>query len=365
MKRLNLFFLFFLSSFIVWSQSDSTKIEQNSELDNFWKSFDDSPRNNRARVAFYNVENLFDTEKDSIAADESYTPDGSNRWSKYRYWKKIGSLSKVIVAMGGWDYPEIVGLCEVENRRVIVDLTRSNAMSGGNYGIVHYDSPDRRGIDVAMIYRKDRFRVLHSEPVMVTFPDEPNSKTRDILYVNGLFPFSEDTVHLFVNHWPSRYGGYAATIVKRNRAADVLRGKVDSLYNLNINARIVIMGDLNDYPSDESLIKHLRALPDATNAKQGDLINLMYPLHKEGKYGSHKYQDHWGVLDQIIVSEALYNNTKGLRIHQQKAHIFRAPFLLEKDETYLGYKVFRTFAGFRYLGGFSDHLPVYIDIIDE
>ncbi|NCA80319.1 MAG: hypothetical protein EOM76_09095 [Sphingobacteriia bacterium] len=206
MKKLNLFSLFFLFSFIVWSQSDSTKIEQNRELDDFWKSFDDSPRNNRARVAFYNVENLFDTEKDSVAADEAFTPDGSYRWTKYRYWKKIGSLSKVIVALGGWDLPEIVGMCEIENRRVLVDLTRSQALSDGKYGIVHYDSPDRRGIDVAMIYRKDRFHVIHSEPIVVNFPDEPNSKTRDILYVKGLFTFSEDTMHIFFNHWPSRYG---------------------------------------------------------------------------------------------------------------------------------------------------------------
>ena len=362
---MNLFLLFFLCLFVVWSQSDTSQIIQNRDTDDFWKSFDDSPRNNRARVVFYNVENLFDTEKDSIAADESYTPEGSNRWTKYRYWKKIGNLSKVIVAVGGWDLPEIVGLCEIENRRVLVDLTRSQALNDGNYGIVHYDSPDRRGIDVAMIYRKDRFRVIHSEPVLVNFPEEPTSKTRDILYVNGVFPFSDDTLHVFVNHWPSRYGGYAATISKRNRAAEILRNKVDSLYNVNVNARILIMGDLNDYPSDESLVKFLRALPNGESAQKRDVINLMYPIHKEGKYGSHKYQDHWGILDQIIVSEALFNNKTGLRVHQQKAHIFRAPFLLEKDETYLGYKVFRTFAGFRYLGGFADHLPVFTDIIDE
>lgn len=365
MKKIILFCFLFVFSFIVWSQTDSVKIVQNLDLEGFWKSFDDSPRTNRARIAFYNVENLFNTENDSLVSDEGYTPEGTSHWTKYRYWNKINKLSKVIVALGGWDYPEIVGLCEVENRGVVSDLIKSKALSGGNYEIVHYDSPDNRGIDVALIYRKDRFRVLYSEPIRVTFPDELNSKTRDVLYVNGLFPFSEDTLHIFVNHWPSRYGGYAATIVKRNRAADIVRAKVDSLYDVNVNARIFIMGDLNDYPSDESLIKHLRALPDGTNAQERDLINLMYPIHKEGKYGSHKYQDHWGILDQMIVSSALYGKSSGLRIYNQKAYIFRAPFLLEKDDTYLGYKVFRTYAGFRYLGGFADHLPVFSDLIDE
>jgi len=364
-KKIILFCFLFVFSFIVWSQTDSVKIVQNLDLEGFWKSFDDSPRTNRARIAFYNVENLFNTENDSLVSDEGYTPEGTSHWTKYRYWNKINKLSKVIVALGGWDYPEIVGLCEVENRRVVSDLIKSKSLIGGDYEIVHYDSPDNRGIDVALIYRKDRFRVLYSEPIRVTFPDEPNSKTRDVLYVNGLFPFSKDTLHIFVNHWPSRYGGYAATIVKRNRAADIVRAKVDSLYDVNVNARIFIMGDLNDYPSDESLIKHLRALPDGTNAQERDLINLMYPIHKEGKYGSHKYQDHWGILDQMIVSSALYGKSSGLRIYNQKAHIFRAPFLLEKDDTYLGYKVFRTYAGFRYLGGFADHLPVFSDLIDE
>lgn len=345
-------------------QIDSTKITQINNQDDFWKSFDDQPRSNKARIVFYNTENFYDTEDDSLKADESFTPDGANHWTKSKYWKKVNNLAKVFTSIGGWDFPEIIGMCEVENRRVLEDLTKRSGLSSAKYGIVHYDSPDNRGIDVALLYRTDRFRVIHSEPITVNFIDDPNGKTRDILYVCGVFKFSPDTVHLFVNHWPSRYGGYAATIEKRNQAADILRIKVDSLLNINPHTLILMMGDLNDYPSDESLIKHLRALPDTINASPNDVINLMFPIHKEGRYGSHKYQEHWGILDQIIVSHEFLTRTKGLHVGEKGANIFRAPFLLIPDDTYVGQKNFRTYIGFKYSGGYSDHLPVYVDIIE-
>lgn len=346
------------------SQIDSTKITQINANDDFWKTFDDQPRTNKARVVFYNTENFYDTEDDSLKSDEAFTPDGSNHWTKSRYWKKINNLSKVFTAIGGWDFPEVIGMTEIENRSVLEDLTRRSGLSSGKYGIVHYDSPDQRGIDVALIYRKDRFRIIYSEPINVSFVDDPNSKTRDILYVSGVFAFSPDTVHFFVNHWPSRYGGYAATIEKRNRAGDVLRYKVDSLLNRNSNAKIIIMGDFNDYPYDISLIKHLKALPDTIGASNSEVINLMYPIYKEGKYGTNKYQDNWGILDQIIVSYAFLKDKDGIHISKNQGNIFRAPFLIIPDESYIGFKPFRTYVGFKYYGGFSDHLPVYVDVTE-
>lgn len=364
LQQISLLGILLLLNFNLHSQIDSTKVTQINVEDDFWKTFDDQPRISKARVVFYNTENFYDTEDDSLKSDESFTPDGVNHWSKTKYWKKVNNLSKVITAIGGWDYPEIIGMCEIENRRVLEDLTKRSGLSSAKYSIVHYDSPDNRGIDVAFLYRPDRFHVIHSEAIPLTFPNDPTGKTRDILYVSGVFKFSTDTVHFFVNHWPSRYGGYAATIDKRNHAAEVVRNKVDSLLNLNENNLIFIMGDLNDYPSDESLVKHLRALPDVKNAKPSDVINLMYPIHAEGKFGSHKYQDHWGILDQMIVSYAFLKKTKGLHISEKEANIFRAPFLLIPDEGYIGIKPFRTFVGFKYIGGFSDHLPVYVDITE-
>jgi predicted extracellular nuclease len=165
-----------------------------------------------------------------------------------------------------------------------------------------------------------------------------------------------------VNHWPSRYGGYAATIDKRNRAADIVRSIVDSIHLINNKANVLIMGDLNDYPTDASLVEHLRAKPNLDNTSELDLINLMYHYQKEGKIGSHKYQEHWGVLDQIIISQPMLKRKEGLRVAKEGAVIYRADFLLVPDETFLGVKNNRTFIGSRYNGGYSDHLPVFVDL---
>ncbi len=340
---------------------DSLKIAQKLEYD-YLTNFNDAPRSNSIRIGFYNMENLYDIENDSLKNDDAFTPEGDNHWSKYRYWKKINNMAKVISTIGGWEAPEILGLCEVENMKVVKDLIYSAPLKKSKYRIVHYDSPDNRGIDVALIYRYQKFQVLNSRPITVTFENEPDSKTRDILYVTGIITASKDTVHVFVNHWPSRYGGYAATIEKRNRAADIVRQQVDSIHLANPTANIIIMGDLNDYPSDFSLVDHLKAKPDTENSSPSDLINLMYPIHKAGKFGSHKYQAHWGVLDQIIVSQPLLMRKKGLRVAKEGAVVFRADFLLVPDDTYLGVKNNRTFIGSKYNGGYSDHLPVFVDL---
>jgi len=309
---------------------------------------------------FYNVENLFDPEKDSVKNDEAFTPSGFYRWTYKRFYKKLNDMAKVFLAINGWEPPDIVGLAEIENANVLRKLCYATGLKAYHYRYVHYDSPDARGIDVALLYRKDRIEIIESYPIPIVFPFEPNSKNRDILYAKALI--ASDTLHLFVNHWTSRFGGYGATIPKRNYYAQVLRGKVDSLLYINNNAYIIIMGDFNDYPTDESMVKYLQAKNYKTEENQGTLFNLMFPLVAEKNKGTHKTQEFWGCLDQFIVSKSLLNNQSRWQIENREAIIFDAPFLLTTDEKHGGVKTFRTYSGPKYLGGYSDHLPIKIYI---
>jgi predicted extracellular nuclease len=312
------------------------------------------------RVMFYNVENLFDTFNDSLKNDESFTPEGNHHWTEFRYNKKLKSLSKVILAAGGWEAPEIIGLCEIENRFVLDQLVQKTGLRNIGYQIIHEESPDRRGIDVAMMYRPNKFTPINHQAINITFPFDPGSKTRDILYVRGLVG-DQDTVHLFVNHWPSKFGGAKETEPKRMFVAKLLRNKVDSIFALNADANIVIMGDLNDEPTDESVMKGLKPETDLSKLKRNNqLFNLMYAIRHKG---SHKYQDSWSTIDQFIVSGGLMLRTEGLRVAPEKAVIFEADFLLEVDERNMGKKPFRTYIGMKYHGGYADHLPIYVDLL--
>ena len=307
-------------------------------------------------IAFYNVENLFDPEKDPEKNDEAFTPAGFYHWTYKRFYKKLNALAKVFLAINAWEPPDIIGLAEVENANALSKLCFATGLKAYRYRYVHYDSPDARGIDVALLYRSDRIKILESYPVPVVFPFEPASKNRDILYTKTLM--ASDTLHLFVNHWTSRFGGQGATIPKRNYYAQVLRKQVDSLLFINSNAYIILMGDFNDYPTDESMTRYLQAKNYKTEKNQGSLFNLMLPL--VGTYGTHKSQEFWGCLDQFIVSKSLLNNKSRWQIENGEAIIFDAPFLLVPDEKYGGMKPFRTYSGPKYLGGYSDHLPVKV-----
>lgn len=295
----------------------------------------------RFRFAFYNVENLFHPTNDSLKRDDEFTPDGERHWSFRKYWDKQYRLSKVILALGRWDQPVVVGMCELENRQVVEDLVHKTPLKEFNYKIIHYESPDKRGIDVGMIYNADVFKPVFSKPIRVPLGGRP---TRDILYVKGLL--AGDTFHIFVNHWPSRYGGMMRTAPKRQIAANTLKHSMDSIYAKNKNAHIIAMGDYNDYPEDESML----SLTD-----DGKFYNFMASESMSG--GSHKYKGHWGKLDQIIVSKHMVNSNWP----SFSAGIFEAEFLLEEDKE-VGKTTFRTFRGFKFHGGFSDHLPVYLDI---
>lgn len=313
------------------------------------------------RLMFYNCENLFDTDDDPLKRDNEFLPDGDRNWSKYRYWKKLSNIYKVIIAVGGWNPPDIIGFCEVENRKVLNDLVYNTPLSRINYEIVHYESPDKRGIDVALLYRPDKVELLSSQPIQINFPNNPNYKTRDILYVKTKLK-NGDTLHVFVNHWPSRWRGQLESEPSRIFAATVLREKVDSILNASKNANIVITGDFNDEPEDKSLKDHLNAKLVYEKYESSELYNLSYYLEHEKQLGSYKYRSEWSIIDQIIVSGAMLNESSKLKTSLQHVAVFNAGFLLEKDESYLGIKPFRTYIGFSFNNGFSDHLPVYLDI---
>jgi predicted extracellular nuclease len=313
----------------------------------------------RFQIAFYNTENLFDPQDDSTKNDDAFTPEGMNHWSYTRLRRKINNIAKVFVAMGEPEPPDIIGLAEIENDYVLRQLCYHSPLERFGYSIIHYDSPDARGIDVALLYRKEHVHILYSKAIPIVFPFEPKSRNRDILYCRALLD-NRDTVHLFVNHWTSRYSGYAATIPKRNYYAQVLRHHTDSILQANPNAAIVIMGDFNDYPTDESL-RHILA---ARSPKEGEspsrLINLMMEFNNLQNQGTHKHEDFWGCLDQLIVSESLMDQQQRCHIEEKRAVIFKADFMVVPDEKYGGEKVFRTFLGPRYIGGYADHLPVFL-----
>ncbi len=310
-------------------------------------------------IAFYNTENLFDPRDDSLKNDEAFTPEGFNHWSFKKMKRKVSNIAKVLLAMGKGEPPDIIGLAEIENRFVLEQLCYHSPLKKFQYKIVHYDSPDMRGIEVALLYRSERIQIVYSEPIPVVFPFEIESKNRDILYVVATFP-QGDSLHLFVNHWTSRYGGYAPTILKRNHYATIIRENVNLLLEQNPKCNILITGDFNDYPTDESISQVLGAVEFPN--KEADLYNLMLPFFKQQNMGTHKREDFWGCLDQIIVSKALLEEDNRLLIVEREAHIFKSDFMMVPDEKYGGEKVFRTYLGPKYIGGYADHLPVYLFI---
>lgn len=307
------------------------------------------------RIVFYNVENFFDTRHDSLKGDKDFTPKGKYHWTYNRFEQKRNNIYKTLIAAGEWSPPAIVGFCEIENDYVLNELCKNTPLRKFNYKYVHFESPDPRGIDVALIYRPDKFNFLTAYPIPVKY--KSGGKTRDILYVKGVV-FGTDTIHLYVNHFPSRLGG-KKSIEKRNYVAGLLRMSTNSILETNPNANIIIMGDFNDDPFNVSLKDSLRAAVNKNEISKRKLINLM--ASKAEKEGSYKYQAAWSLIDQFIVSKALYENNR-LYVRNQMGYIFGADFLLIDDEKNLDKKPFRTFSGPKYLGGFSDHLPIYFDL---
>lgn len=316
------------------------------------------------RFMFYNVENYFDANDDSLTMDEEFTPDGLRHWTVSKYIQKQKKIYQVISALGGWELPEIVGFCEIENRGVIDGLLNNTPLKYYDYGVVHKESPDKRGIDVALIYRKAKLKLIEEEFIPVIFPFDTAARTRDILHAT-LKTLNDDTIHVFINHWPSKLGGQAESDARRKVVAGILRAAVDSIFIQNKDAKILISGDFNDEPDVNSIIQTLGAGSDFSNPQPGQLYNVSWYLKTTLGKGSYKYQGAWGMIDQIIISGSLFDKTKTLYTSLESANVFEADFMTEKDEPFIGIKPFRTFVGYKFNGGFSDHFPVFIDFLDN
>ncbi len=310
-------------------------------------------KSNLHTIAFYNLENLYDTIDDVKTLDDDFTRDGGNRWSTKRYKRKLYKLAMTISQIGldtALDAPVLLGLAELENEMVLQDLIASEPLIGIDYGYVHYDSPDERGIDTGLLYNKKNFRVMYSEPIalLVNNPDGRRDTTRDMLYVHG--ELNGEDVHLFINHWPSRRQGSEETDYKRIQAAEMLLKFVVGIDPNYPNANYIIMGDFNDGPYSKS-IKTLMQSNKFFNPAEKLLSNIR---------GSANYQRRWSLFDQIIFSHNFLNYEKGTHSFAH-ANIFDEDFLMEAKGKFKG-NPFRTYAGGKYLGGYSDHFPVYIQL---
>lgn len=313
------------------------------------------------RILFYNVENLFDPIDGEGAGDDEFLPSAAKHWTWKRYRDKCCKIAKVIVAMGGWEPPELVGLCEIENRNVLDGIFSQGVAPSFNYKVIHHDSPDHRGIDVALMYLPAHFSPVKVHFFPVIFPGEESPNTREILYVRGVIS-PEDTLHVLVNHWPSRWGGQLESEPKRLAAARVVRSCIDSIMRGNMNAQVVVMGDFNDTPYSYSLSEIVRGAPLKGNIETNQLYNLAFSVEAIDGIKSYKYKGRWQMFDQIIVSGSLINNRGTWQCINRKQNVFSPSFLLEGDKVYYGTKPFRTYQGPRYIGGFSDHLPVFVTL---
>ncbi|MBO4370025.1 MAG: endonuclease [Paludibacteraceae bacterium] len=305
------------------------------------------------RAVSYNVENFFDTNDDPLTDDDEFTPNGARKWTASRYNDKAVHIAKTIMAIGEGKAPFLVALCEVENDHVLRKLACNSPLRTAGYCYVHYDSPDPRGIDVALLYQDSIFHLEQSESVAVQYSS--GGRGRDILYAAGRLPGGE-LLHVFVCHLPSRINGDKAAD-KRCQALRVLNNRVSRLLDWNPNALIIVMGDFNDNPTDVSMKTCLQATSPETQTKSSRLYNLA--MLYTGRVKSEKHQGEWAMLDQIIVSGSLLQADSPVKVGRFK--VFDQPFLLENDSQWSGQCPYRTYKGMKYIDGYSDHLPVYVD----
>lgn len=309
------------------------------------------------RVMWYNVENLFDCEDNTEKNDEEFLPTGENQWTYTRYWKKQRNLARVIAAVGDRRLPDLIGLCEVEGDSVLTDLTRRSPLRTAGYRYIVTHSPDERGIDVALLYLPGRFLPLAHRSISVCGGERP---TRDILHVTGLVS-PVDTLDLFLCHFPSRRGGERVSRPFRIKAAQVLRQAIDSISSIRKEAKILAMGDFNDALTDTPVGKamNIEPLSEASRPFKHHLI----PLNADKHPGTYAYQGRWEVIDHLLVNPSLLDASATLYTKPTLARIANLPFLLTTDEKFGISIPLRTYIGPRYLGGFSDHLPVVVDFV--
>lgn len=315
-----------------------------------------------ALVGFYNVENLYDTLDQDGVDDAEFLPGSAKQWGSKRYWRKQDKIAGVIASMGKDLHPlglAILGLSEVENRSVVEDLVARDPLKARGYKVVHEDSPDRRGIDVALVYNPSLYKVYAHKAYRLSMADTA-FRSRDQLLVSGVL--DGDTTHVIVTHWPSRRGGEKRSEPNRKAAAELGRHIIDSLMAININARVIYMGDLNDDPVNASILRFLKSTGDKTKAVDGTLFNPMYAPYQKG-IGTLAWRDSWNLFDQIIISPALVSGTGG-SYHYYGVRIFNEPYLRQEEGNFAGYPS-RTFVGDIYQDGYSDHFPVFMILVKE
>ena len=291
------------------------------------------------RIVWYNVENLFDVRHDTLKNDFDFLPEGSYHWTPWRYWRKLDNISRVIAAVAEQDgWPILVGMCEVENDTVLRDLTLRSSLRAAKYQYVHHEGPDLRGVDCCLLYQPSQFHLLGSEPIRIPSAEQGLRPTRDILHVWGRMVRTDSMLHVFVLHFPSRAGGNKASTDNRMLAAQTLCQELDKLRG----QRILVMGDFNAEPKDPIFQPILQRL-----------VSLIPQRRKELKkaQGSYFYQGLWGYIDHILISPSMQSCC------EKRVHVGKFPFLLTEKGT-----PWRTFQGPAFKGGYSDHLPLYIDV---
>lgn len=297
-------------------------------------------------IVSYNVENLFDTINDPASIDEDFLPQGKLKWNSLRYQAKLNKLVEAIT-LNLKENPVIIGLVEVENSAVIADLKNTGRLAQTRYEIAHKESPDARGIDCGLLIDSDRFKVLDVSALSVKIDSIPDFKTRDILYVKGELKDGK-VLHIFVNHWPSRRGGEEESAVKRLQAASIARAQIEAILKEDSKANILLMGDFNDYPTNESIMM----------VQGNELVNLLADEHA-AKQGSYNYKGEWGALDQFIVSNTLFKGKNGIKLNTKGSQVVSDEKLLYTDKNG-GKKPNATYGGSNYFGGYSDHLPIRV-----
>ena len=342
-KKIIFFSLFIVSTLCLFAQSKHYKV---------------------GIVGFYNCENFYDTINDPKTSDEDFTPGSQMHYGTAVYSDKVSRLAEVLSQMGKDITPDglsMFGLAEIENEKVLQDLIAQPVFKGRNYQIVHYDSPDERGVDVGFIYNPKYFKVLSSYPLNVplTIDGKPHP-TRDILWVLGIY--DGDTVNVFVNHWPSRRGGEDASAASRALAAGIAKKAIDEKMRENPNAKIILMGDLNDDPTSPSVAKVLGAKGDKEKVGKGEMYNPWVKYFKNGD-GTLVFDGSWNLFDQIMVSYAFLDQ-KQTGYFFSKAIIFKKEFMLQQMGSHKGYPL-RTYDGNEYQYGYSDHLPTFIVLMKE
>jgi endonuclease/exonuclease/phosphatase family metal-dependent hydrolase len=308
-------------------------------------------------IAFYNCENFFDTVHNPAKEDEEFTPGGKYHYTQKIYEQKVHNIATVIQSMGGKvECPAVIGMAEVENSTVLNDLIHQPELARGNYKYEWFDGPDPRGINVAMLYNPKYFRVLKSEPLHVDLSGTGGkSVTRDVLHVYGIL--SGDTVHIFVNHWPSRRGGEDESDPKRDIAAMVNKTAIEKIMNKDPNAKIIVMGDLNDNPTSNSITNVLGAKGDENSVTASGLFDPWTSIFTAGA-GTEEYKHSWNLFDQVIISGGFLKNTNH-KLHYDKAEIFKPEFIIDHYKGHEG-EPHRSFVGTHWINGYSDHFPVIL-----